>query len=910
MLKKVLWGLAVMFGVFALSSQIASASHGRGNDMSVSIDASGRATITVTQRLNGSCTVGVTTGSISVKISGGTSAANAESAVESGSQLSNVSVPTICSRTLGTSVAEQSGSLTVDLTAAPYVDGSSNPYAWYGFRHQSGAKVSGIVNSGDNSSATSWSVQSVVQFRSGQVSGSPALATLIPLAMNPQYPLSQVLTFNDPDGGTTSARTLCCDSNPPSAPDYSVVFDVITDGNGQALTANAEVPGNTIRIPANVSGFTTSSDFVEFKIRVFDAEGEYSEYNYVIVPSTNIPPTITRTGGGGFTLTMNDGTTSAFTDLQATDSNAGQTVTFSLGSAPSWVTLAQTSGTTASAQLNFAPVGIAPGAYSFSLNATDNDSSSPLTTSQTITVTIPEAPVVTAGDTTVSATWSAPQGVNNITAYQLRIRTSSDNGQTWGSYTLSPTVSAAPPFAYTFTGLTNGDLYEVQYGWEISNGGTITWSPTGLAFSRPGTSQTITWTNPGSVAINTSGDPGASTSSGLPVAYSSSTIGVCRVQGDGVTVDYLTQGTCTLTATAAGGTVNGTTYLAAPSVTESFSVSSVSAPAAPTITSIVFTDRVGSIVFTAGSNGGSAITNYDVSFDGGTTWVSLDPAQTSSPISVSVSTWNTSYQIRIRARNSVGVGSQSNLVQAVSGREPGGLLTPPVGSTPTTDVPDPTDPPQDEAPETPETPEPPMNRMPEPVVDAPEPGESFVTEDGVATPAVFQRTQGSSWSVQGDGFSFELTVNETGPDAPRVETDGTITMISGRGFEVSGLGYFPNTLVDVWAVPRSPVTAASQELMPQSVVPIYLGTVTTNADGTFRGLLAVPPSVSIGEYTLQTNGTTADGQYRTMNTPLRIIQPMTMQLPITGRDDLGATVAWFFLIAGFGLFWSARRRAG
>jgi hypothetical protein len=83
------------------------------------------------------------------------------------------------------------------------------------------------------------------------------------------------------------------------------------------------------------------------------------------------------------------------------------------------------------------------------------------------------------------------------------------------------------------------------------------------------------------------------------------------------------------------------------------------APLAPTITGI--TPGVGtlSVAFTAGYDGGAAITNYKYSTDDGATWTAVSPAATTSPILISGLTNGTTYQVRILAVNSVGDGAPS-----------------------------------------------------------------------------------------------------------------------------------------------------------------------------------------------------------------------------------------------------------
>ncbi|MEY4131011.1 MAG: hypothetical protein RLZZ31_1135 [Actinomycetota bacterium] len=89
-------------------------------------------------------------------------------------------------------------------------------------------------------------------------------------------------------------------------------------------------------------------------------------------------------------------------------------------------------------------------------------------------------------------------------------------------------------------------------------------------------------------------------------------------------------------------------------------------PAAPTITGITQTATSLSVGFTApSSNGGSTVTNYEYTTDGGTTWVAVSPASTSSPLSISGLAAGTSYSVAIRAVNAIGPGT-ATATRAVS----------------------------------------------------------------------------------------------------------------------------------------------------------------------------------------------------------------------------------------------------
>lgn len=117
-------------------------------------------------------------------------------------------------------------------------------------------------------------------------------------------------------------------------------------------------------------------------------------------------------------------------------------------------------------------------------------------------------------------------------------------------------------------------------------------------------------------------------------------------------------GTCILQASQ--GQVGS--YAPAASVITAFQVYlTAQAPGAPTLQTVtgLSTTDLG-VAFTAGPNGGQAITGYEYSVDGGA-WVTISPTPTSSFVISGLSA-ATSYSVKIRAVNASGPGSVSNIV--------------------------------------------------------------------------------------------------------------------------------------------------------------------------------------------------------------------------------------------------------
>jgi len=91
-------------------------------------------------------------------------------------------------------------------------------------------------------------------------------------------------------------------------------------------------------------------------------------------------------------------------------------------------------------------------------------------------------------------------------------------------------------------------------------------------------------------------------------------------------------------------------------------------PGAPFITGIIPSNKAASVEFTAGDAFGTTITNYDYSTDAGITWTTRSPSDITSPIQINELNNGQTYQVRIRAVNSNGVGTSSNasIVQPTS----------------------------------------------------------------------------------------------------------------------------------------------------------------------------------------------------------------------------------------------------
>ena len=104
------------------------------------------------------------------------------------------------------------------------------------------------------------------------------------------------------------------------------------------------------------------------------------------------------------------------------------------------------------------------------------------------------------------------------------------------------------------------------------------------------------------------------------------------------------------------------------------------APDAPTELVATPGNRSASIAFTASADNGSSITNYEYKLGDGS-WTALDPADTTTPVSIANLTNSVTYAIRLRAINTAGDGAQSAPV-SVTPVQPASTPTPDPAPTP------------------------------------------------------------------------------------------------------------------------------------------------------------------------------------------------------------------------------------
>lgn len=290
-------------------------------------------------------------------------------------------------------------------------------------------------------------------------------------------------------------------------------------------------------------------------------------------------------------------------------------------------------------------------------------------------LTVPDAPTlqtINPGNGQLELVFGAPSdnGGAIVTSYEYRI-----NSGAWTAF--SPNINTSPG---VISGLTNGTSYSIELRALNSEGAgaasnglsgtprTTADAPTNLA-PTPGDGQvSVAFTlpsNTGGAAITNyeySTNGGLNWTAASPAASSSP-----------VTISGLTNG-------RAYNIVLRALNAAGPgAVSGAVSATPITTPSAPAIIVASPEDGGATVTFTASFNGGTSITNYEYSTDGGSNWTAFSPAKTTSPVAITGLTNGTAYNVALRAVNTVGAGSSSAAVSVTPRTTPGA----PTGLIPT-----------------------------------------------------------------------------------------------------------------------------------------------------------------------------------------------------------------------------------
>ena len=304
--------------------------------------------------------------------------------------------------------------------------------------------------------------------------------------------------------------------------------------------------------------------------------------------------------------------------------------------------------------------------YSIQIEATNSLGTGPPSDPIQVIVGTPAPPTnldVEPGNNSAVITFTP--GSNNgsaITNYSYSL----DGGATFTPF--SPSQTSSP---VTISGLTNGTLYSIQLEATNARGTgppTATYNLIAGAPTAPTNLVATSGNTTVSIAFTASDGNGHAVTN---YAYS---------LNGGMTFIPFSPSQTSSPVTISGLT-NGTVYNIKLEGINTYGAGAASAqvtitpgiPAPPTSLSGTPGDTTATISFTPGANNGSAITNYQYSVDGGSTFTAFSPTQSTSPVTISGLTDGVSYSIKLKAVNANGISTASSTV-TVTPRIPAQIL--------------------------------------------------------------------------------------------------------------------------------------------------------------------------------------------------------------------------------------------
>ena len=272
-------------------------------------------------------------------------------------------------------------------------------------------------------------------------------------------------------------------------------------------------------------------------------------------------------------------------------------------------------------------------------------------------VSAPSTLVATASTTSVSVAFinSTSSDGSAITNYEYSI----DGGMTFTPF--SPPDISSP---VSITGLTTGTTYSIALRAITST----TVGPSSMTVS------TTPYTVPGAPTslVATAGDTSASIAFTPPTSNGGSAITNYQYSIDNGSNYSEFSPEQTTSPVSISDLTNGTTYTillkafneaGSGPASSSVTVTPCTVPGAPTIGTATAGNTIATIAFTPPtSTGGSVITNYQYSIDGGSTYTAFSPADTTSPVSITGLTNNTTYTVSLKAMNVAGNSTASSSV--------------------------------------------------------------------------------------------------------------------------------------------------------------------------------------------------------------------------------------------------------
>jgi outer membrane protein OmpA-like peptidoglycan-associated protein len=154
-----------------------------------------------------------------------------------------------------------------------------------------------------------------------------------------------------------------------------------------------------------------------------------------------------------------------------------------------------------------------------------------------------------------------------------------------------------------------------------------------------------------------------------------------------------------------------------------------------------------------------------------------------------------------------------------------------------------------------------------------------VTIDGeMESGVVLVRTgTNSGWEAMGQDFTLSVDTESPRGALETLLPSGAMQVPQGGFIAVNATGYAPESTLAVFAIPRSDVRTVGKRASRSMANAVWLGSAIVGSDGSARMTLSVSMSMNSGEYVLQINGETDQGQLRSLNLQLVVEPKVTMR---------------------------------
>lgn len=177
------------------------------------------------------------------------------------------------------------------------------------------------------------------------------------------------------------------------------------------------------------------------------------------------------------------------------------------------------------------------------------------------------------------------------------------------------------------------------------------------------------------------------------------------------------------------------------------------------------------------------------------------------------------------------------------------------------------------------TPAPEPQAIPDPLA----PGESVLLTNGVVDPNVTVDPNAEDNGLQIEGEEWTMDLDGLGPDGKPLNLgpDGVLRLESERDVATEGTGFLPNSSVDLYVDPPVMLSGASARETGKA---IYVGTVRTDAQGSFAGTATLPRDIAPGDHVLQATGYSPGLQARAMSLGVVVEPSITLTPGKRSRD--------------------------